>query len=286
MRRQAPALLKRLDLAAVLEWASRGGYAARGLVYLGLGGIVLLAALDLTPRTRGMRGLLAAWSQWPLGSILIGAIGCGLLGFAAWRALQAVFDADSHGRSAKALAIRLGQAVSGVIYGTLAFSAFALLDQLEDFGQADEERSARAPAGRLLATPHGDGLLLLAGGRGDARRRLRQHCPGPRAVFGKRLDCSERLCRRVVVLGRIGYGARGLATLPTGAFLARAGWQTPSSDAHSWAGALQVLEGQPFEWMLAMIAIGLLAFGLFGLVEAAFRRIRPVTPIHQSHGAA
>jgi hypothetical protein len=38
--------------------------------------------------------------------------------------------------------------------------------------------------------------------------------------------------------------------------------------------------------MLAMIAIGLLAFGLFGLVEAAFRRIRPVTPIHQSHAAA
>ncbi|MET3665843.1 DUF1206 domain-containing protein [Caulobacter sp. 1776] len=286
MRRQAPALLKRLDLATVLEWASRGGYAARGLVYLGLGGIVLLAALDLTPRARGARGLLATWSQWPLGSILIGAIGFGLLGFAAWRALQAVFDADRHGRSAKALAIRLGQAVSGVIYGALAFSAFELRDQFEDFGAADEERSAQALAGRLLATPHGDGLLLLAGalmfavGVGNIVQGFAQD-------FGKRLDCGERLCRRVVVLGRIGYGARGLATLPTGAFLARAGWQTRSSDAHSWAGALQALEGQPFgEWMLAMIAVGLLAFGLFGLVEAAFRRIRPVTPIHQSHGAA
>ncbi|WP_425999687.1 hypothetical protein [Caulobacter sp. DWR1-3-2b1] len=30
--------VRRLDLAKALEWASRLGYAARGVVYLGLGG--------------------------------------------------------------------------------------------------------------------------------------------------------------------------------------------------------------------------------------------------------
>ena len=46
-----------LDVSQAIELASRLGYAARGLVYLGLGSIVLMAALDLTPRAKGAKGL-------------------------------------------------------------------------------------------------------------------------------------------------------------------------------------------------------------------------------------
>lgn len=270
---------RRLNLRRGLEWASRLGYAARGVVYLGLGIIVLLAATDLTPRARGAKAMLAAWSQWPLGLVIIGVVGAGLLGFALWRGLQAVFDADRHGVSAKAIAVRLGQAVSGLIYGALAWSAFELLDQFEDAGEADEEQSAHGLAASVLALPHGDALLLLAGvvmlgvGVGNIVQGLAQD-------FAKRLGCSQAVCHRVVPLARIGYGSRGLATLPTGVFLIKAGLEARSQDARGWGGALQAVESQPFgSWMLGTVALGLMAFGVFGFVEAAFRRIQPPADI-------
>ncbi|PIB92845.1 DUF1206 domain-containing protein [Caulobacter sp. FWC2] len=265
----------RPDLARLLEWASRLGYAARGVVYLGLGAIVLLAAADLTPRARGAKAMLAAWADWPLGLVLVALVAVGLLGFALWRALQAVFDADRHGSSPKAIAVRIGQAISGLIYGGLGLWALELLDEVEDVGEADEEQAAHGAAATVLALPHGEILLLLAGAAlvGVALGNIIQ---GLKQDFAKRLSCDETVCRWVVPMAKIGYGARGLATLPAGVFLIEAGLDARSGDAHSWGGALQAVESQPFgSWVLALLALGLVAFGLFGFVEAAFRRIRP-----------
>jgi len=263
------------NLSTLLEGAARLGYAARGLVYVGLGTIVLLAAIDLTPRATGAKGVLRAWADWPLGFLIIGAVGCGLAGFAVWRALQALFDADHHGASAKGLAVRIGQAISGVIYGGLAFSAFELLDVFEDVGEADEEQSAHHLAAAILDAPHGDTLLVAAGlvvlgfGVGNIVQGLMQD-------FARRLACDARVQRWVVPLAKAGYAARGLAAIPLGFFLVRAGLEARAGEARSWGQALQTVEQQPFgSWAMGLVAAGLIAFGLFGFVEAAYRRIRP-----------
>lgn len=259
----------------LLQWAARLGYAARGAVYVGLGGIALLAALDLTPRAKGARELLEAWSTWPLGSVLIGALAVSLIGFAIWRGVQSVFDADRHGGSLKGWAVRAGQALSGVVYGGLAWSALELLDVFEDFGEADETQGAHRFAEAVLAWPGGDrlliagGLIVLGFGVGNVVQGLTQD-------FGKRLSCDEGVCARVVPLAKVGYAARGLATLPLGAFLVVAGLEVRASEARSWGDALQVVERQPGgAWILGLVAVGLVAFGLFGCVEALYRQIHP-----------
>ncbi len=265
----------RLPKAArkALETTSRFGYAARGLVYLSVGAIALLAALDLTPKAKGTGGAIEAWAQWPLGLALITAVAVCLIAFSIWRFLQAAFDADHHGLDPKGIAIRVGQAVSGVIYGALAFSTLELLDGFEDIGEADESDSARSFAAEVLAMPHGDWIMILAGlallavGVGNLIQGAVQD-------FAKRLKCSDALCRWAVPLGRIGYVGRGLATLPAGVFLMRAGIEARSSEARSWGDALQTLEGQPYgSLILGAIGAGLIAFGLFGVFEAFFRRI-------------
>lgn len=260
---------------ALLLGVARLGYAARGVVYVGLGVIALLAAVDLTPRAKGARGVLETWASWPLGLVLIGGVGCGLAGFAVWRLVQAIFDADRHGRSAKGLAVRFGQAISAFVYGGLALSAFELLDAFEDVGESDEQGETRRTASALLLTPHGDTLLIAAGlvvlsfGVGNIVQGLVQD-------FGKRLACEEALCRRLTPLARVGYAARGVATLPAGAFLVLAGLEARSADARSWGQALQTLEQRPYgSWVLGAVAAGLIAFGLFGFVEACYRRIQP-----------
>jgi len=137
-----------------LELASRLGYAARGAVYLTVGVLAMLAALDLTPSASGAHEAMALWARWTPGLLLVALLAGCLLAFSIWRGVQSVFDADRHGHSPRALAIRAGQAVSGLAYGALAVSALELLDGFEDIGEADESESARTAAAEILALPH------------------------------------------------------------------------------------------------------------------------------------
>ncbi|HEX5777111.1 MAG TPA: DUF1206 domain-containing protein, partial [Caulobacteraceae bacterium] len=152
---QVVSWLRRTPARALLELASRIGYAARGAVYLSMGFIALMAALDLTPRAAGAVGAMQAWADWPAGLTLIALVGWGLMAFALWRMLQAVFDADGHGTRPRGLLIRGGQLISGVIHAAMALSAFELADGLEDLADLDEEGAAREAAQAVLAMPGG-----------------------------------------------------------------------------------------------------------------------------------
>ena len=261
--------------AKLLEWTSRFGYAARGVVYVTMGVIAFLAANHLTPHAVGAADAIEAWAEWPLGLALIVFAAVGLAGFALWRGLQAILDADSHGKSLKGWGVRAGQAASGVVAAGLSLSAFKVLDHILEVRKAEDGVSAHDMAVMLLALPHGDsylmgaGLIMLFTGAGFAAQGLAQN-------FGKRLECGEGTRRWFVPLARAGYISRGVATLPLGLYLYRAGLQARAAEARSWGDALDTL-GQHRLGGLAMVvvAIGLVAFGLFGFIEARFRRIKP-----------
>jgi hypothetical protein len=266
------------DIPQILEWVSRVGYGARGFVYLSIGALAAMAAIELARSPASASGAVAAFAQGPIGQIWIAAVAAGLFGFALWRGLQAVFDADRQGRGPAAIAGRIGQAVSGLAYGTLAWSLLELLDELEDIGEADENQSARQMAADLMAVPFGHWLLigvaLFVAGVGVAGI-VQLFRPG----FGKRLGCNRQTHRWACLVGRIGYAARGLAFLPLAYTLARAGWDMSSAEARNLGGALQALEAQPFgSPILFVTGLGLGAFGLYALIEARWRRIDPPDP--------
>lgn len=264
---------RRAPLGTLAELACRAGYVARGAVYLSIGAIALLAAVDLTPQAKGSLGALEAWSKWPFGVALLWLAGLGLYGFAGWRALQALFDADRQGNSAKALAARAGQALSGVVYGALAISVFGLLDALEDLGELDDRAETQAGVEKMLTMPGGEWMVMAAGGFviGAGIGAIVQ-------AFGrdlcKPLGCDKDTRRWAAWLGRAGYFGRGLAFLPAGGFLLLAGLHARSEEAQGLGGALQWVEQAPFgEPLLVLIALGLIAFGLFALVEARYRHM-------------
>ncbi|HYC94184.1 MAG TPA: DUF1206 domain-containing protein, partial [Sphingomicrobium sp.] len=72
--------------------------------------------------------------------------------------------------------------------------------------------------------------------------------------------------------GRLGYGARGIVFLISGYFLLKAGLQERASDA---GGVEQALAWLDYPWDV-LVAVGLLAFGLYSLVEARFRILHDV----------
>lgn len=269
---QVASWLRLMPGRALLELASRVGYVARGAVYLSVGFIALMAALDLTPRAAGIVGAMRAWGEWPAGLMLLTLAGWGLSAFALWRGLQALFDADGHGAKLRALLIRGGQAISGLVHAALALSAFELADGLEDLGE-DEDGAARETAAAVLDVPGGD-LALIVVGAFVLTVGIANVLQGLFYDFTRRLDCPEGARRWTVPLGRLGYLGRGIAFAPLGFFVLEAGLDARAGPVRSLGGALQTLEAQPFgDWVLSLTALGLVAFGLFSFVEARYRRM-------------
>jgi hypothetical protein len=247
---------------------------ARGMVYLSTGFIALLAVARLVPHTHSPIRALEEWARWPLGVVLLWLTGLGLYGFAGWRALQSVFDADHQGTTPKAWASRAGQALSGLIYGSLAVSVFGVIDTLHDLRHAELEKTSERVAG-VMAWPLGPALVIALGafiiacGLGNAIRAWVDD-------FGATLKCDPKAAVWARRLARVGYFGRGLAMLPVGFFMLAAGWHERAAEAKGVGGALWAVHGVPGgDVVLGFVALGLVAFGGFAFVEAFYRPIRP-----------
>ena len=264
-----------LSLDTLIEYAARLGYGARGFIYVSVGLLTLAAALDRTGHAVGSRGAVFWLAEQPFGRVWLVALGLGLWAFVGWRVLQSVFDADREGRTPKALLLRAGQAASGVFYGLLAAGVFELLDEVGPKMALEDVEENRRKAEILLALPFGD-LLLMAAGAVILSVGAGNIIKGFSADFGEALVCSDRLCGPLTMVARAGYIARGFAYMPLALLVVLAGWRASAAAVGSFGSSLDALEAQPGGWiMLALTALGLVAFGLFAFVEARFRRIRP-----------
>jgi type IV secretory pathway VirB2 component (pilin) len=75
-------------------------------------------------------------------------------------------------------------------------------------------------------------------------------------------------------VGRLGLAARGVVFTVIGVFLMVAALTANPKQARGLSGALQALEQQPVgPWALGIVALGLVASGLYMLVLTRYRRI-------------
>lgn len=93
------------------------------------------------------------------------------------------------------------------------------------------------------------------------------------AKLSKRLHLGEidaRVRRKVIAVSRFGLAARGIVFFVAGGSLVLAAVRHDPSQAHGTAGSIAILP-QP---MLIVIGIGLIAYGIYALVNARYRDIR------------
>jgi hypothetical protein len=81
----------------------------------------------------------------------------------------------------------------------------------------------------------------------------------------------------VVFLGRLGYSALGVVFAIIGVFFIVAALLHNPGQARGLAGALGTLVQEPYgRILLAIVALGLIAYGVYSLAQARLLRIEPV----------
>jgi len=254
---------------AAFEILSRAGFVARGLVY----GIIGLLAFDLVighgGKITNQQGALRTVEQQSFGHVLLALLAIGLGGYAMWRLFRAALG---HGREGADHGIeRLGALGSGIVYAIMCAIAVQILT-----GPGTSGGNAKKTASDVFGWPAGRWLVGLAGVV-LAGVAVYQFIRGVRKKF---LDDSkvEQIPDAVepwfTVLGMIGHIARAVIFGLVSVFLIKAAYDYKANEAIGLDGALAKLyDGAYGSWLLGAVALGLIAFACFSLVEARYRRI-------------
>lgn len=257
-----------------VERLARLGYAAKGLVYFIVGLLAAQAAFGSGGKTTDTSGALETIVTQPFGKFLLCIVTLGLIGYALWRFVQTILDPENSGQqmNGKRIAKRLGYAFSAIAYLSLAATSIKLIigsstgnsDSVEDW----TVYFLNKPFGRWLVlllglTVVGVGIsFLYQAYKGKFRRHFKLN----------QMTRSEQIW--AMRLGRFGIAARGIVFGIIGIFIMVAAIQLDGTQARGLGGALASLAQQPFgPWILGIVAFGLIAYGIYSVIEARYRHI-------------
>ncbi|HEX2833481.1 MAG TPA: DUF1206 domain-containing protein [Thermoanaerobaculia bacterium] len=256
----------------ILSKLARLGYASAGLVYMIVGALTVAAGLGKRKSGSGSHDAFLVILDQPFGRIALIVIAFGLTGYALWRLVSGVTDSEHRGSDPKGLAIRAGSIGRGLIYAAFTIEVVRLITRGRGGGQSGGDQQTQHWTSRLLDAPFGP-WLVGAIGLGVVIYGAYQLWAAWDAKLSKRLHLGEidaRVRRKVIAISRFGLGARGIVFFVAGGSLVLAAVRHDPSEAHGTAGSLAILP-QP---MLIVIGIGLIAYGVYALVNARYRDIR------------
>jgi Domain of Unknown Function (DUF1206) len=264
------------DVAPWVERLARVGYVAKALLYITIGLAAAQAAFGRGGRTTDTQGALRLVHGMTFGRVMLLVVAAGLMGYAVWRVVEAVVDPDRRGRGAKGIALRAGSAARGLLHGGLGITALRLAYGDRSAGTHDQGRewtevAFGLPGGELLV------WIVAAGITGYGVYQLyRSYAP----KLGRQLDLSQLRAPAlgwVVGVSRFGIAARGVVFCLIGLFLARAAARHDAGQVGGVRESLGALAGMG-RWPFVVVALGLVAYGVYELVNARYRRINLPAP--------
>lgn len=258
-----------------LEKFARIGIATKGFVYCLIGGLAAMAAFGGGGKKTGSSGALEFLSGQPFGQILLVITAIGLLGFVFWRFYQAFKDPENNGDDAKGLAKRAGFFFSGVFYGFLAFTAIQIVAGSGSGSGSGGGGGQETVISTLLNKPFGQVLVAILAGI-FLIKAIYQLYRAYSDKFREQIRTShlESKARKLVYnAGRVGYTSRGIVIGIISYLTFRAALTANSSQAGGTDDALSFIQGTFGTVALILIAVGLVAYGIFMFIKARYKEM-------------
>jgi hypothetical protein len=251
------------------EWLARAGFISRGLIYGIIGILAIKLAVGAGGTTTNQQGALKTIAHQPFGKVLLILVAIGLGGYALWRFVRALLghgpeDSDSGFD-------RLAALGSGVVYAGLCAIAVEIL-----LGSGGGSGNASKTTAGVLGWPGGTWLVGIAGAvligiglyqgyRGLSKDFLKD---------SKTEQMSPRVRNWIEWIGSFGHLARMVVFGLVGVFLIKAAIDFNPNKAVGLDGALAKLAHASYgAFLLGIVAAGLIAFGVYSLSDARYRRI-------------
>ena len=253
------------------ERLARLGLAARGVLYIVIGILAVRIAFGRGQDKASQSGALQEVAEQPFGRVLVWIIAAGLVGYALWRLLTALLGAraDPVATDAKQ---RVKALAEGIGYGAVAVIALKVA-----LGAGSGSGSGGSKQTATVLSWTGGQWLVGAVGLAVIGVGVYMVVEGWRADFTKELNLGRvgpGARTMIVQLGRAGRIARGAAFVVIGVLVVVAAVTYDASKAQGLDGALRSLAQQPFgTWLLALVALGLIAYGCYGVAESRLRRM-------------
>ena len=277
-----------------VEKIARLGYAVKGILYVLIGVLAVMAAFGGGGKTAGSRGAIKSVADAPFGNVLLWIVAAGLAAYALWRFTQAFLDPDDKGSDTEGIIKRIGYFISGLIHAGLTYWLVRGLLSSGDPGSGSGGSGSGIGSGgsssgssssgggasdwtaTLMEQPFGPWLVGLVGG-GVVAYGLYQLYKAATVDFSDKFktdEMSETEKKVARVAGQAGLSARGVVFGLMGGFLIYAALTANPSEAKGLGGALDTLAAQPFgPYLLAAVAFGLAAYGVYCGVNARYRKI-------------
>jgi hypothetical protein len=255
-----------------MTWLARVGLASRGVMYVLIGIIAVQIAVDGSHQQADRAGAVRLVAHTPLGSVLLWILVIGFAGMTLWRLSEALWGTNEAG--GRKAGKRLAALARAVFYGVVTFG---LLKYALGIGQPS---SSDTQSEDLTATAlrHTGGQVIVAiAGIVVVGAGLYTMYRAYQLKFLKHLRMGGASARtRTVVkrLGQIGGIARGFVFGTVGIFLIVAAADANPGQAKGIDSALRALAHTSLgPWLLIVIALGLVTFGVYSCCEARWRAV-------------
>ncbi|GAB2653351.1 DUF1206 domain-containing protein [Kribbella swartbergensis] len=232
------------------EAAITVGLIAYGVVHLLIAWVALQLALGNSSQEASQQGALEELAGKPLGGVLLWAIAIGLFALVIWQGLHLLYG---HLKTSK----KLSSVGRGLVY--VALGVLAIKVAIGSGGSSTGQQ--RTISARLME--HGPGRALIVGVGVAIVAIGGYHIY--KAITAKFMeDLIGGVAEVTVLLGRIGYAAKGVAFIVVGGLF---GWAAIDYDPQKAGGldtALHTIKEQPFgSVLLTVLAVGIAAFGVY-----------------------
>jgi hypothetical protein len=257
----------------LMESLTRLGFGVRGFIYITMGMLALSVVLGKGGAPVDPQGAIAAIGRQPSGLYFLWVVLIGLISYALWGVIRAIFDPLHKGNDTKGVLSRVGFLLSAASYSYLALYTYGLISGSSAQGGSNTQQSLAS----IMSAPWGRWLIGLIG-LGILIDGLYQITLGLDAKFDKQYKTyamTAEEVRAATQLGRIGTAARGVVFTMVGGLILVAAIQANPNQPVGIGAALTTLMRQPYGiWLLGLVSLGLIAFGLYSMLSAVWFRSR------------
>lgn len=225
-----------------------------------------MAALNMGGESSGTRQALTFLERQYFGKVLLLMLGVGLVCYSIWMFVQSIVDPENLGKKRKALMMRFGLFITGLVYSAIAILAFFYLFT-GSYKTDSNKNYLSAINPKVISIIFIIVGIVLAIQAGIIVRRVFK------GNMLKQFNLDGRKYYRLIqAIGKYGFYARGFILFIIAYFFLRAGIYTGSNDIKGIQEAFSFLD-QSFvgKIMMAITAIGFISYGLFYMLLTKYR---------------